>query len=72
MYPIRFENLYYDKVWGGRDFELFRDNMPEGMIGETWDVACHQNGMSIVENGEYKGHSCCEDQLQKRFRREVH
>ena len=55
MYPIRFENLYYDKVWGGRDFELFRDNMPEGMIGETWDVACHQNGMSIVENGEYKG-----------------
>ena len=34
MYPIRFENLYYDKVWGGRDFELFRDNMPEGMIGE--------------------------------------
>ena len=55
MYPIRFENLYYDKVWGGRDFELFRDNMPEGMIGETWDVACHQNGVSIVENGEYKG-----------------
>lgn len=55
MYPIRFENLYYDKVWGGRDFELFRDNLPEGMIGETWDVACHQNGMSIVENGEYKG-----------------
>ncbi|MPQ44074.1 type I phosphomannose isomerase catalytic subunit [Clostridium tarantellae] len=55
MYPIRFENLYYDKVWGGRDFELFRENMPDGNIGETWDVACHPNGMSVVENGEYKG-----------------
>ena len=25
MYPIKFENLYYDKVWGGRDLEKFRD-----------------------------------------------
>lgn len=55
MYPIRFENLYYDKIWGGRDFEDFRDNMPEGEIGETWDVACHPNGVGIVANGELKG-----------------
>ena len=55
MYPIRFENLYYSKIWGGRDFTSFRDNVPEGMIGETWDIACHKNGMSVVENGEFKG-----------------
>ena len=57
MYPIRFENLYYEKIWGGRDFESFRNNLPEGEIGETWDVACHKNGTGIVENGELKGKS---------------
>lgn len=29
MYPIRFENLYYDKIWGGRDLEEFRTNLPQ-------------------------------------------
>ncbi|RKD32294.1 type I phosphomannose isomerase catalytic subunit [Thermohalobacter berrensis] len=55
MYPLKFENIYVKKVWGGRDLELFRDNLPEGNIGESWDVACHPNGTSVVKNGEYKG-----------------
>ena len=55
MYPIKFENLYYDKIWGGRDFESFRDNLPNGNIGETWDIACHPNGTGIVSNGAFKG-----------------
>jgi mannose-6-phosphate isomerase len=57
MYPIRFENLYFEKIWGGRDLESFRDNLPEGNIGESWDIACHQNGTGIVANGEFKGTS---------------
>lgn len=57
MYPIKFENLYFEKIWGGRDFEAFRDNLPENKIGESWDVACHENGMSIISNGEFKGKS---------------
>jgi mannose-6-phosphate isomerase len=57
MYPIKFENIYYDKIWGGRDLEVFRDNLPSGDIGESWDVACHPNGMSIVANGTFKGTS---------------
>lgn len=55
MYPIKFENIYYDKIWGGRDFEAFRNNMPDGNIGESWDVACHKNGTSKVANGIFKG-----------------
>lgn len=57
MYPIRFENLYYERIWGGRDLSKFRDNLPEGVIGESWDIACHKNGTGIVENGELKGKS---------------
>lgn len=55
MYPLKFENLYYPKIWGGRDLELFRDNIPEGNIGESWDIACHKHGISIVKNGAFKG-----------------
>lgn len=55
MYPIKFDNLYYEKIWGGRDFESFRSNLPEGLIGESWDVACHPNGTGTVANGKYKG-----------------
>ncbi|MCY6369884.1 type I phosphomannose isomerase catalytic subunit [Clostridium ganghwense] len=55
MYPLKFENLYYEKIWGGRDLELFRENLPEGNIGESWDIACHSHGTSVVANGEFKG-----------------
>lgn len=55
MYPLKFENLYYEKIWGGRDLQKFRQNLPDGKIGESWDIACHKNGMSVVANGEYKG-----------------
>lgn len=60
MYPIRFENIYFEKVWGGEDFKLFRDNITASNIGESWDVACHDNGMSVVANGKLKGKSLSE------------
>ena len=27
MYPIKFENLYYERIWGGKDLEKFRNNV---------------------------------------------
>lgn len=57
MYPIKFDNLYYEKIWGGRALEKIRENLPEGNIGESWDVALHPNGMSIVANGIDAGKS---------------
>ena len=30
MYPIIFENVYKRKIWGGRDLEYFRNNLPSG------------------------------------------
>lgn len=55
MYPIRFENLYFDKIWGGSDLKRFRDNVPAGLIGESWDISCHEHGTGIVANGKFKG-----------------
>jgi mannose-6-phosphate isomerase len=55
MYPIKFENLYYERIWGGKDLNKFRNNVPEGIIGESWDIACHKNGTGKVVNGHLKG-----------------
>jgi len=55
VYPIKFENLYYEKVWGGRQLQKFRENIPSGNVGESWDIACHKNGTGIVINGKFKG-----------------
>lgn len=60
MYPIKFENLYYERIWGGKDLEKFRSNVPEGIIGESWDIACHKNGTGKVVNGDLKGKSFAE------------
>jgi len=57
MYPFKFKPIYFDKIWGGRDLKLFRDDLPKGDIGESWDTACHNNGTSIISNGEFKGMS---------------
>jgi mannose-6-phosphate isomerase len=55
MYPLKFKNIYFEKIWGGRDLDLFRNNLPAGNIGESWDVACHPHGTSVVANGKWEG-----------------
>ena len=56
MYPIKFNNLYYERIWGGRALEKFRDNVPKDkIIGESWDISCHKNGIGTVVNGSLKG-----------------
>lgn len=55
MYPIKFKNLYYERIWGGNGLKKFRNNIPKGVIGESWDIACHKNGTGIVSNGDLEG-----------------
>lgn len=55
MYPLKFKSIYFEKIWGGRDLEKFKDDLPKGDIGESWDVACHHHGTSVIANGEFKG-----------------
>ena len=55
LYQFKFNHIYINKIWGSRDFSLFRNDLPEGKIGETWDIACHEEGTSVVTNGQYAG-----------------
>jgi mannose-6-phosphate isomerase len=56
IYPLKFKPLYKDYVWGGRNLEALGKLLPpDGVVAESWEVACHTNGSSIIANGEYEG-----------------
>ena len=56
LYPLKFHPIYKEKIWGGRRFEgLFGRSLPQGLIGESWDVAAHPHGTSVVAEGPLQG-----------------
>ncbi len=63
--PLRFKPAYQTVVWGGRRMEAFRSDLPSGPIGESWDLADHARGMSVVADGPLAGTTLKD--LTKRF-----
>jgi mannose-6-phosphate isomerase len=67
--PLSFRPVYKNVLWGGRRFERWRSDLPAGPVGESWDLADHQGGMSVVESGPLAGTSLHE--LADRFGEEL-
>jgi mannose-6-phosphate isomerase len=43
-------------LWGGRNLErLGRQLPPVGVVAESWEIAGHEDGTSVVDNGAYAG-----------------
>lgn len=55
FYPLKFEPVYKDYIWGGDAFKRFGRELPGTVIAESWDISCHKNGVSVVSNGNFKG-----------------
>lgn len=56
MYPIVFIPDYKERVWGGEALnQYYHKHSPFAATGESWEVACHPNGMSTVKNGAFQG-----------------
>ncbi|HEY8422614.1 MAG TPA: type I phosphomannose isomerase catalytic subunit [Thermoclostridium sp.] len=55
LYPLKFQPVYKDYIWGGRNLTKLGKQIPDGKVAESWELACHNDGMSIVANGAYKG-----------------
>jgi mannose-6-phosphate isomerase len=53
LYPLLFNPIYKEKVWGGRKLETLENRAlpPDQLIGETWDVISY----SEVRNGPLAG-----------------
>jgi len=54
FYPFKFQALYKDYIWGGRNLETLGKKLPEGIVAESWELSCHPDGQSIIANGTYK------------------
>ena len=56
IYPLTFDPVFKDYVWGGRNLEtVLGRQIPDGVIAESWDIAAHPDGSSAVNNGPLKG-----------------
>jgi mannose-6-phosphate isomerase len=56
LYPLLFEPVLKDYMWGGRNLEKLGRRLPEeGVIAESWEIAGHKDGNTVVANGYLSG-----------------
>ncbi|GKX28566.1 mannose-6-phosphate isomerase [Vallitalea longa] len=56
LYPLFFEPDYKERVWGGTMLQdKLNKSIPFKNTGESWEVACHDNGNSTIRNGSLQG-----------------
>jgi mannose-6-phosphate isomerase len=57
VYPLKFESIYKERIWGGRLLrEVFdRQTLKGKKIGESWELADLPNDKSKIINGELAG-----------------
>lgn len=56
MYPIIFEPIYKEMVWGGEKLkQKYNRSITSKTVGESWDISCRPSEMGIVANGALKG-----------------
>lgn len=70
-YPIIFEPIYKEKIWGGDVFnkKYGRNVSSDLSIGESFELSCFDNEVSIIKNGVFKGAKLSD--ILKQFSREV-
>ena len=56
LYPLTFDPIFKEYVWGGRNLaEKLGRALPDGIVAESWDIAAHPNGSSMVNAGSLQG-----------------
>ena len=54
-YPLLFKPMLKDYIWGGRNLEKLGRTLPaDGVIAESWEIAGHADGTTVVSNGRYE------------------
>ncbi len=58
MYPIKFQPILKEKIWGGKKLNtLLNKNSKASNVGESWEISDVEGDTSIVSNGKLKGQS---------------
>jgi len=56
IYPLTFEPVFRDYVWGGRNLEtLFGRRLPPGIVAESWEISAHPSSPTRVDAGAWRG-----------------
>lgn len=55
LYPLKLTPIYKHSLWGGRALAKLGRMLPEGQIGESWEVSCHPDGVNVIANGKHIG-----------------
>lgn len=56
IYPLTFEPVLRDYLWGGRNLEtLFGRHLPPGITAESWEISGHPTAPTRVDWGLWKG-----------------
>jgi mannose-6-phosphate isomerase len=65
---LTFRPIPMERVWGGRELEKrYSKPLPPGIpIGETWEVVDREEAQSIIEGGDWAGHSLHDLWMQHR------
>ena len=56
LYPLTFQPIFKDRIWGGRELErLYAKKIPAGSIGEAWEISDRPGDASVIANGPLAG-----------------
>jgi mannose-6-phosphate isomerase len=56
IYPLTFEPVFRDYIWGGRNLETkLGRTLPPGIVAESWDISGHPSSPTKVDDGPLAG-----------------
>lgn len=57
LYPLTFQPIFKERVWGGRNLERLYDKKlpPRKSIGESWEISDRPGDVSVIANGPFAG-----------------
>ena len=58
LYPLKFQPILKDKIWGGEKLNQYFNKASDSKdLGESWEISTVPNDVSVIANGELKGQS---------------
>ncbi len=55
LYPLKFQPILKEKVWGGTKLNSLFQKKGTGKIGESWEISGVPENVSEIANGSFKG-----------------
>ena len=58
IYPLLLDPVYKDYLWGGTRLKTaFGKKTDLSPLAESWELACHKDGVNRIMNGQYRGYT---------------